>query len=198
MYICIEGNIGSGKSTLAKLLAVKLKAELVPERFEENPLLPLFYEDKKTYAFPLEYSFLIDRQKQLSQHFTKTKKWTVSDYSLEKCLLFAEINLKPKDFQFYKKHFLAIKKTIPEPDLVIYIHASTPQLLRNIKNRGREYEKNITSTYLNKITGLYKKKLVNKRGLPVYQFEISSYDQLNMSDMVNEILLKIKTEISKK
>ena len=61
MYICIEGNIGAGKTTLAIALAKKLKADFLPEHYEDNPLLPLFYKDKKRMAFPLEYSFLIDR-----------------------------------------------------------------------------------------------------------------------------------------
>jgi deoxyguanosine kinase len=52
MYICIEGNIGAGKTTLAKELAALLKAEYLPERFEENVLLPFFYKKPKTYAFP--------------------------------------------------------------------------------------------------------------------------------------------------
>ena len=47
MYICIEGNIGSGKSTLAQALAKKLKATYLPEQFEDNTLLPLFYEGCK-------------------------------------------------------------------------------------------------------------------------------------------------------
>ena len=69
MFICIEGNIGSGKSTIAKALAKKIKATYLPEQFEENTLLPLFYKDRATFAFPTEYSFLIDRQKQLINYF---------------------------------------------------------------------------------------------------------------------------------
>ena len=69
MYICIEGNIGSGKSTLAQALAKKLKSTYLPEQFEDNTLLPLFYNDHATFAFPTEYSFLIDRQKQLTNYF---------------------------------------------------------------------------------------------------------------------------------
>ena len=73
MFICIEGNIGAGKSTLAKALSKKLKASFLPEQFEENTLLPLFYKNKKTFAFPTEYSFLIDRQKQLTNYFQGQK-----------------------------------------------------------------------------------------------------------------------------
>ena len=47
MYIAVEGNIGAGKSTIAEALAKKLKAHFLPDKFEENTLLPLFYENKK-------------------------------------------------------------------------------------------------------------------------------------------------------
>ena len=43
----------------ALLLSNELNAIFLPEEFEDNPLLPLFYENKKLFAFPLEYSFLI-------------------------------------------------------------------------------------------------------------------------------------------
>ena len=114
MFICIEGNIGSGKTTLAKALAKQLKATYLPEQFEENTLLPLFYNDHKTYAFPTEYSFLIDRQKQLSNYFKASKKSavTVSDFHFDKCLCFANANLSSKDFSFFKKHFKPLKKTL--------------------------------------------------------------------------------------
>ncbi len=153
MFICIEGNIGSGKSTLAKALAKKLRATYLPERFEENTLLPLFYNDNKTFAFPTEYSFLIDRQKQLTNYFKSVKKniTTVSDFHFDKCLCFADANLSSKDFSFYKKHFKSIRKTIPVPDLVVYLDTSTELLLQNINTRGREIEKKLKKSYLEKL-----------------------------------------------
>jgi deoxyadenosine/deoxycytidine kinase len=66
MYISIEGNIGAGKSTIAKALAKKLNAHFLPEKFEENTLLPLFYENKKKLALLTEFSFLIERQNSIS------------------------------------------------------------------------------------------------------------------------------------
>lgn len=104
MFICIEGNIGSGKSTLAQALAKKLKATYLPEQFEDNTLLPLFYNDKETFAFPTEYSFLIDRQKQLTNYFKNIKKetTTVSDFHFDKCLCFAKANLSSNDYSFLK------------------------------------------------------------------------------------------------
>jgi deoxyguanosine kinase len=153
MFICIEGNIGSGKSTLAKALAKKLKATYLPEQFEDNTLLPLFYNDNKTFAFPTEYSFLIDRQKQLTNYFNSIKKGTitVSDFHFDKCLCFANANLSSKDFSFFKKHFKPLKKTIPTPHLVVYLDTTTDLLTKNIQKRGRLIEKNLKKSYLEKL-----------------------------------------------
>jgi deoxyadenosine/deoxycytidine kinase len=153
MFICIEGNIGSGKSTLAKALAKKLKATYLPEQFEDNTLLPLFYNDNKTFAFPTEYSFLIDRQKQLTNYFNSIKKGTItiSDFHFDKCLCFANANLSSKDFSFFKKHFKPLKKTIPTPQLVVYLDTTTKLLTKNIQKRGRLIEKNLKKSYLEKL-----------------------------------------------
>ena len=98
MFICIEGNIGAGKTTLARALSEELGATFLPERFEDNTLLPLFYQDKKTFAFPTEYSFLIDRQKQLTHFFDSLKKniITVSDFHFDKCLFQYLHSIQPK------------------------------------------------------------------------------------------------------
>lgn len=150
MFISIEGNIGSGKTTLAKALAKQLKATYLPERFEENALLPLFYNDRKTFAFPTEYSFLIDRHKQLKTYFETNKKQhiTVSDFHFDKCICFAKANLSQKDYQYFKKHFKALKASITQPDLVVYINTDVSLLVKNIKTRGRAIEKIIEPEYL--------------------------------------------------
>ncbi|MBS1634704.1 MAG: deoxynucleoside kinase [Bacteroidetes bacterium] len=191
MYISIEGNIGSGKSTMAKALSQKLKAAFLPERFEENPLLPLFYKDPKTYAFPVEYSFLIDRQKQMAHHFAGKPKLTVSDYSMFKCIYFAEINMSAKDFRFYKKHFSAISSTVPKPDFIIYLDVKPALLLHNIKARGRDYEKGIKAKYLHKIDKTYKKRLV-KEGVPIHFLTIDSYKKETMDRYVKDICILVK------
>src|SRR4051812_4837300 len=124
MLICIEGNIGAGKTTLAELLSEKLKAGYLAEKFEENTLLPLFYEHPEKFAFPTEYSFLIERQKQMVHHFNEVANrpgvFTISDFHFDKSICFAKANLTKKDFTFYKKHFKSIKETVVRPDLVVY------------------------------------------------------------------------------
>jgi len=191
MYICIEGNIGSGKSTLAQALALALNAVFLPERFEENTLLPLFYKDPETFAFPTEYAFLIDRQKQLVQHFAQAPAITVADYMLTKCLYFAEVNLGETDFNFYQKHFAAIASTVPAPDLLIYIDAPEALLLDNIRKRGRSYEAGIDPAYLGRIGKVYAQGL-KTLSCPVHTIRVERYDAESLNRYVEDICTLVK------
>lgn len=192
MFICIEGNIGSGKTTLAKALSKILKASYLPEKFEENTLLPLFYEDNATYAFPTEYSFLIERQKQLTNHFKSLKKGavTISDFHFDKCLCFAKTNLEPVDYQFFKKHFKPLRKTLPTPDLVVYLDTSTELLEKNIHKRGRDIEKSLKQTYLRRLKKtLDKYYMVNgKINTVVLSLTIKEYNENTLETCCKEIL----------
>lgn len=198
MFICIEGNIGSGKSTLAQALAKKLKATYLPEQFEENTLLPLFYNDKETFAFPTEYSFLIDRQKQLTNYFKNIKKGTstVSDFHFDKCLCFAKTNLLSDDYSFFKKHFKPLRKTIPTPDLVVYLDTSTDLLLKNIHKRGREIERSLKQGYLSRLKKtLDKYYMVNgKIDTLVLILTIKEYNDITLENCCQEILNVLKTK----
>jgi deoxyadenosine/deoxycytidine kinase len=197
MFICIEGNIGSGKSTLAQALAKKLKATYLPEQFEDNTLLPLFYDDNATFAFPTEYSFLIDRQKQLTNYFKKLKKGTitVSDFHFDKCLCFAKANLSSDDFSFFKKHFKPLRKTLPTPDLVVYLDTSTDLLIKNIHKRGREIERSLKQDYLAKLKKtLDKYYMVNgKVNTLVLILTIKEYNNTTLENCCKEIMEIIKT-----
>ncbi|MBA4241161.1 MAG: hypothetical protein C0448_10560 [Sphingobacteriaceae bacterium] len=198
MFICIEGNIGSGKSTLAQALAKKLKATYLPEQFEDNTLLPLFYNDKETFAFPTEYSFLIDRQKQLTNYFKNIKKGTstVSDFHFDKCLCFAKTNLLSDDYSFFKKHFKPLRKTIPTPDLVVYLDTSTDLLLKNIHKRGREIERSLKQGYLSRLKKtLDKYYMVNgKIDTLVLILTIKEYNDITLENCCQEILNVLKTK----
>lgn len=198
MFICIEGNIGSGKSTLAQALAKKLKATYLPEQFEDNTLLPLFYNDKETFAFPTEYSFLIDRQKQLTNYFKNIKKGTttVSDFHFDKCLCFAKTNLSSNDYSFFKKHFKPLRKIIPTPDLVVYLDTSTDLLLKNINKRGREIERSLKQGYLGRLKKTLDKYYMvdGKINTLVLILTINEYNDITLENCCQEILNVLKTK----
>jgi deoxyadenosine/deoxycytidine kinase len=157
-YIAIEGNIGSGKTSFAKKLANDFNARLILERFEDNSFLPKFYKDPDKYAFPLEMSFLADRFQQLKSEITTHdlfRSLTVSDYFIDKSLIFARKTLQPDEYNLYSKLFEIIIYTLPRPDLIVFLFTSIEQLQQNIKKRGREYEKEISVSYLEKIQNGY-------------------------------------------
>ena len=153
-YIVIEGNIGSGKTSLARMMASEYDAQLVLERFADNPFLPLFYRQPRRYAFPLELSFLADRFQQLQEELTTGNlfhRYVVSDYILTKSLIFAGITLNQRENDLYRKLFNIINPNLRRPDLIVYLHKDVERLRENIRKRGREYEQEIEPGYLKKI-----------------------------------------------
>jgi deoxyadenosine/deoxycytidine kinase len=157
-YIAIEGNIGAGKTTLAKRLSEEFNARLILERFEDNSFLPKFYEQPDSYAFPLEMSFLADRYQQMKESLVTREVFSgyaVSDYFIDKSLVFARNNLKADEFNIYSRMFQIISALLPRPDLLIYLYMDIPRLLEKIKMRGRDYELQIKSSYLEKIQSGY-------------------------------------------
>lgn len=194
-YIAIEGNIGSGKTTLATMIAEDFNAKIILERFADNPFLPKFYEDHDRYAFPLEMSFLADRYQQLSDdlaQFDLFKNFIVSDYYIFKSLIFAQITLQKDEFYLYRKMFDIMYKEISKPDLYIYLYQDTPQLIQNIKKRGRDYEQNIAPEYLDKIHQGYSSFIKTEENLKTLIIDVSKKDFLNNPEEYKEIIALIK------
>jgi len=164
--IAIEGNIGAGKTTLSTMLANHFKARLVLEQFSDNPFLPEFYKNPDKVAFPLELSFLADRYGQLKQDLINLDLFneiTIADYFIYKSLIFASNNLKEDELLLYQRIFDIIASSLPKPDLLIYLYLDTDQLQKNIQKRGRVYELEIKTAYLEQIQNRY---LTFLKGLP--------------------------------
>ena len=178
-YIAIEGNIGAGKTTLVNKIADDFNAKTVLERFADNPFLPKFYEDQMRFAFPLEMSFLADRYQQISDdlaQFELFKDFIVADYHIFKSLIFAKVTLTEDEYRLYRKLFEIIYKEMKKPDLYIYLYQNTERLLQNIKLRGRDYEQNITTEYLDKINHGYLDYIKSQPELNVLIIDVSDRD----------------------
>ncbi len=157
-YVVIEGNIGAGKTTLATRISEEFNARLILEHFADNPFLPKFYDNPDKYSFPLELSFLASRYKQLKEELEPQNlfnTFTIADYYFVKSLVFASSTLKGDEYNLYRTIFHIIYGSLPKPDIFVYLHLDPEKLLSNIKKRGRDYEKSITSDYLRKIQNNY-------------------------------------------
>jgi deoxyguanosine kinase len=174
-YLIIEGNIGAGKTTLSNRLAHDLGVELITERFAENPFLVPFYDNPSQFAFLLETSFMLERHKQLEQELSKNKK-VIADYHSIKSLIFAENTLNNDAWDLYKDLFETLNKTLPKPNLYVFLNQNTDRLLKNIKKRGRDYEQNIDANYLDKINKTYLKYIENEKDTKILIIDLSDMD----------------------
>ena len=178
-FIAVEGNIGVGKTTFSNMLSEKLGCKLILEEFADNPFLPKFYEDSERYAFTLEMSFLADRYQQISDDLSQLdlfKDFIIADYDVFKSLIFSKITLQEDEFLLYRKLFYQVYKDIKRPDLYVYLHQNIEKLQKNIKKRGRDYERNLESTYLNKIHMGYLDFIKNNPTFKVKIIDISDRD----------------------
>jgi deoxyguanosine kinase len=178
-FIAIEGNIGAGKTTLARRLSEEFNARLILERFEDNSFLPKFYEQPDIYAFPLEMSFLADRYQQLKEKLAMQElfsTFTISDYFIDKSLIFAKNNLKADEFNLYSRLFQIISTFLPRPDLLVYLYLDIPRLKENIHKRGRDYERLIQDDYLEKIQAGYLNHFRSLYGLRILIIDTNKVD----------------------
>jgi deoxyguanosine kinase len=197
-YIAIEGNIGAGKTTLATKIAEDCNAKLILERFADNPFLPKFYKDQNRYAFPLEMSFLADRYQQLSDdlaQFDLFKDFIVADYHIFKSQIFAKVTLQEDEFRLYKTMFDIMYKEMPKPDLYVYLYQNTDRLLANIKKRGRSYEQDIPTNYLEKINQGYLEYIKSQTDINALIIDISELDFVKNQEDYIYILNEIQNKI---
>ncbi|HAN19673.1 MAG: hypothetical protein A2X13_14465 [Bacteroidetes bacterium GWC2_33_15] len=199
-YIVIEGNIGAGKTSFAKRIADDYNAKLILEQFADNPFLPKFYIEPEKYSFQLELSFLAERYHQLNNELTSRdlfKSFTIADYYFMKSLIFARATLKEDEYNLYRQIFDIIYKSIPKPDLYVYLHQDVNKLIKNIVKRGRDYEQGIRAEYLVKLQDGYFDFFKQHHDIPFLIIDISNLDFVEYRgdyDKIKEVIFKKKYE----
>ena len=175
-YLVVEGNIGVGKTTLAQKIASTYNVPYIQEKFAKNPYLEKFYSNPTAYALDVESFFLEDRVQQLQHFWNQNNLRAVSDYNIQKSLLFASQNLSKSDFLIYEKRFKKSKSILKKPDLMVYLHTDIESLQAQIKKRGRPYEKHIKTAYLENIESGYQKLIALDLPYPVVSIATKNLD----------------------
>ena len=94
----------AGKSSLTSILAEHLGTQAFYEGVDNNPVLPLYYQDMKRYTFLLNIYLLNHRLAQINQAIRE--KNSVSDRSIYEDALFFKMNADskvadPTEFKIY-------------------------------------------------------------------------------------------------
>jgi deoxyadenosine/deoxycytidine kinase len=183
MHVAIAGNIGSGKTTLTELLAKQFKWTPIYEQMDDNPYIANFYEDMRRWSFNLQVYFLHKRFKYVIDS-RNTYDNIVQDRTLyEDAYIFAP-NLhamglmNTRDFETYRALFDLMESFIKPPDLLIYLKASVPTLIRQIERRGREYESSIRLDYITSLNNRYNSWIEGYSNRKL----IINMDDLNITD----------------
>jgi deoxyadenosine/deoxycytidine kinase len=159
-FIGVAGNVGVGKSTLTHLLSEYLYWEPFYEAVDDNPYLADFYKDMRAWSFHSQVYFLSRRlghhRQIIERPGTVIQDRTVyEDAEIFARNLFLQGHMTERDWKSYWSLYQTVITILPPPDLVIYLQASVPQLQERIRQRGRDYEQEISAEYLTQLNDLY-------------------------------------------
>lgn len=159
-FIAIAGNIGAGKSSLTGLLARHFGWEAFYESVDDNPYLADFYEDMRRWSFNLQIYFLSSRFRHQKQMMEGESSFVQDRTIYEDVEIFArnlhEMGLMAdRDYKNYEALFDEMARFLQPPTLLIYLRAQVPTLVRQIQQRGRDYENSIRIEYLERLNRLY-------------------------------------------
>lgn len=200
IFISVAGNIGSGKSSLTRLLSEKFKWMPYYESVADNPYLSDFYADMTRWSFNLQIYFLAHRfntHKELSEKPSSV----IQDRSIyEDVEIFAKNlhklgKMSDRDYETYSNLFLDMTSYLKPPDVLVYLQASIPTLVNQIKIRGREFEKAIDIKYLEELNDSYEEWISKYKLGKVIIVNKDNLDFVHSNNDFNYIIDKIEKDL---
>ncbi|MEN9344878.1 MAG: hypothetical protein RLZZ60_347 [Bacteroidota bacterium] len=201
MHIAVAGNIGSGKTTLANMLAKHYGWDVQLEDNDDNPYISDFYEDMQRWSFNLQVYFLNVRYKNIKK-IRENNKPVIQDRTIyEDANIFAP-NLhamglmSTRDFENYTSLFNSLNDMIKAPDLLIYLRGTIPTLVKQIQQRGRDYEDSIRLDYLKRLNERYEAWISTYKLGKLVILNIDELDFENDTNDANFVINKIEAELN--
>ncbi|EKD87360.1 MAG: deoxynucleoside kinase [uncultured bacterium] len=205
IYISIMGTIGAGKTTVAKLLAHELKFKLLEEHFGENAFLPRFYKDMKRWAFHSQMFFLMEKIKQMLETIKILEKYSiVQDTPIQQDALsygkaqYVLGNMDEAEWWLYLKVYKAFEPFMRAPDLIVFLETSTEVLQTRIKKRGRTYEQQISTSYLELLDMLNHKWLRENKSIRVLIVKTNHLDIVHYKKAREKLVSTVKKALAGK
>ena len=198
-YIAIEGPIGVGKTRLAQRLASRIDGTTVLED-TDNPFLSDFYQGRPGSALQTQLFYLLNRHRQLislrqADLFHHT---VVCDYLFDKDKIFAYMNLDDNELFIYQRLYELLARDIVPPDLVIYLQAPSDVLLRRLKARPADPERDVPQPqpdpeYLRELNEAYQHFFFHYNATPLLVVETSQFDADTDDSALDDLVKQIGT-----
>ena len=191
-YIVVEGPPGVGKTVLAQRLAALLDGGTVLEE-ANNPFLDDFLSGRSGAAFQAQVFFLLNRYREISELAQRElfSQLKFSDFLLAKDKIYAHLNLDDTELMLYEKIYGALATEVAAPDLVIYLQAQAPVLLK--RHRRRPESRFLEEEDLRELVRAYDYFFFHYSATPLLVVSAADVDfahpETPLNDLVQEIQL---------
>ena len=199
--IVLAGNIGAGKTSLTERLGGRMGWQTAFESVSDNPYLPDFYADMRSWSFHLQIFFLGHRARQYLE-LADSPQSAILDRSIyEDAYIFARAlhhlnNLNERDYLAYRSLFDLIVANLPPPDLLIYLRAPVKVLFERIHRRGRAIEGGITADYLALLESFYDDWLGTFDVCPVLTIRTDDLDFVHKAHHLDIVVERIQDKLA--
>ncbi len=201
--ILVAGNIGSGKTSLTERIGQRLGWHTAYESVADNPYLPNFYKDMKSWSFHLQVYFLGHRARQHLQ-MAQDPRSTIIDRSIyEDAYIFCRAlnhlgNLNELDYQTYLSVFNLLIPTLPVPSMLVYLHCPVDVLMARIHQRARDIESGISADYLALLESYYDEWMQTFDACPVLTIKTDDLDFVHKKKHMDIVIKRINDKLSGK
>jgi len=199
-FIGIAGNIGVGKTTFTEIVSKHYLWQPIYESVIDNPYLEDFYSNMDRWSFNLQVYFLNHRfasQLQLNE----IEKGFIQDRTIyEDVEIFAKNLFKlgfisQRDWDTYNNLFSNMVQFLKTPDLIIYLKAETDTLISRIKNRNRDFEKEIDIEYLHTLNIAYDKWINDINDIKILKIETDNFNIFKDREYLSNVYKNIEEKL---
>lgn len=199
----VAGNIGSGKTSLTERIGSRLGWKTAFESVSDNPYLPDFYQDMKSWSFHLQVYFLGHRADQYLQMQNDPMSAILDRSIYEDAYIFARAlnhmgNLNEQDYHTYLRLYNLVVSRLPNPDLLIVLRAPVSILMKRIQARARNIETGISSDYLSLLDSFYDDWLQDFDLCPVLTIQTENLDFVHQPKALDIVVDRINHKLTGK
>jgi len=199
--IIVAGNIGAGKTSLTERIGARLAWQTAFESVSDNPYLPDFYADMRSWSFHLQVFFLGHRAQQYLEMASLPQSVILDRSIYEDAFIFSRAlnhlgNLNERDYLSYRRVFDMVVDKLPPPDLLIYLRAPVSVLIERIRRRARSIETGITPEYLSLLESFYDDWMQTFDVCPVLTIRTDDLDFVHESHHLDIVVQRIQDKLT--